>query len=643
MESDDLLLNFTTSAAPNKLTAKKLAKITGVKPKGSWRDRRDAYRRDAEAGDDSRVAGSAEPSSGTARTGVRTPSHPRDSLARGGRVGKSEWTPATRTKPHSSTPLPEGIVSSLFTFNPSVSAESSSQPTEESAEATNAPLQDDSTFNVNPQLTGFLKDKLELLAPTQVQAKSVPAIKRAHKEGSDVVMVSQTGSGKTLGYLLPILDHLMTSPQKITRTSGISAVILAPTRELAAQIFGVCESLCRSCHYIVPGLVSGGEKKKSEKARLRKGVNILVGTPGRMADHVDNTLNLDFHRLEFLVLDEGDRLIDLGFEETLRKILAKMPERKTTVLCSATMNAQTSRLKSLALTEPVIDIREEKLTENTPAQLMQRVVMTPAKLRLVTLCALVNQIARKKERGIVFFSCMDSVDFHHHVFKKYSQTNVYKLHGNMDQNQRNATITQFTNADGGILLTTDVASRGLDLVVDEVVEYDPPFSIEDHLHRAGRTARAGMKGKATMLLLPSEEGYCEKLRSVHPTGLNVQNYQRQMQTGFGFSDWQDRATAWQLKVEKDVVANTEQSGELAKKAFTAAVRAYTTHPHSERAFFNFRDLHLGHLAKAFALREAPKSISDPSKGDAKQKKKSPRQAFLEAAQKQMALGEFNVA
>lgn len=667
MNDDGLLLNFTTTNT--QLTPRKLAKLTGKKPKGSWRDRREAY---------------AQERNNHVEARQERPQPIKHDSTFSKESGPSRVTKRPVIKPLAKGE--QGIVSSLFTFNPNGSTDrhdslkevqsssaqaigsehenssnekSKEMPLTESTKSTemsidktlsNAPLRDQSSFNVNPKLAEFLKLKLNLNAPTWVQAHAVPAILEAKNGNNDVVMVAQTGSGKTLGYLIPIIEYLMSQHlehnQRITRQSGVMAVIMAPTRELASQIYSVCLKLCNACSYIVPGLVCGGEKRKSEKARLRKGVNILIGTPGRMADHVENTLNLSFHKLAFFVLDEGDRLIDLGFEETLRKVLDAMPKYRTTVLCSATMNAQTSRLKSLALTEPVIEIREEKELENTPTQLHQRTVLTPPKLRLVTLAALIKQISKKSQRGIVFFSCMDSVDFHYYVFQKFSNAKVFKLHGNMSQQERTKTISELTacqDTKGVLLFTTDVASRGLDLVVNEVIEYDPPFSIEDHLHRAGRTARAGLKGQATMFLLPTEEKYQERLSKVHPNGIDAQSCQSQLQKGFGRSKWQDEATAWQLEVEKDIIENPEESGKLAKNAFTASIRAYTTHPHSERDIFNFRNLHLGHLAKAFALRETPTNITGPNQQETKPKKsKSTRQAFLDAAQKHMSVGDFNV-
>lgn len=656
MEDDGLLLNFTTSSNPVALNGKKLAALQGKKPKGSWRDRREAHRAtgyEKSYNQDAPLPAFPKPSGSK-------PGH------RPGGVSKRSTQSVLPTK----TPLrklkegevpKEGIVSSLFTYNPKIEQNPKSESKEEgsSAQSTNAPLQVHDGFAVNPTMQKYLADKMGLDAPTRIQRSGIPGIATAAQSKKDVVMVAQTGSGKTLAYLLPIIDDLMNSPEHINRTSGIHALILAPTRELASQIYQVCETLCKCCHYIVPGLVIGGEKKKSEKARLRKGVNILIGTPGRMADHVDNTMRLSFRKTKFVVLDEGDRLIDLGFEEALTQILAAVSSERTSVLCSATMNAQASRLKTLVLSDPVIWVREQPAdqsgksdfgAENTPGQLVQRLAIVPAKLRLVTLAALCSYINARSKRGIVFFSCTDSVDFHYRVLgSNMGKLQVFKLHGNMTQQLRTETITKFSKSmnygSGSILLTTDVASRGLDVIVDEVVEYDPPFTIEDHLHRAGRTARAGRKGEALMLLLPSEKAYEETLRKAHAGSIKTETYQSLLQRGFGFKTWQDDATAWQLKIEKAVLASTDDIATAAKAAFTAHIRAYTTHTHGEKAIFNFRELHLGHLAKAFALREPPGSISfggGPALADPKQKRKSPRQAMLEAAERQMNMDEYNV-
>jgi len=231
------------------------------------------------------------------------------------------------------------------------------------------------------------------------------------------------------------------------RDSGIFAVILAPTRELSKQITAVLDSLLRCAPWLVSGSVIGGEKKKSEKARLRKGLNILVATPGRLADHLDHTEALDVSNVRWLVLDEGDRLMELGFEDDIKKILNKLdnrmkrgnkqpveglPAERVNILCSATMKADVQRLGDLSLKEgkhikpdttsteiEVPNSEGSKIKFFAPAQLKQSYAIVPSKLRLVTLIAFLKRTFARKgavSKVIVFVSCADSVDFHFEVF-----------------------------------------------------------------------------------------------------------------------------------------------------------------------------------------------------------------------------------
>jgi ATP-dependent RNA helicase DDX31/DBP7 len=528
--------------------------------------------------------------------------------------------------------------------------------------------------------------------------------------------------------------------KQVHRASGLFAIILAPTRELCKQISTVLESLLRCAHWIVAGNVIGGEKKKSEKARLRKGLNILVATPGRLADHLDNTKVLDVSRVRWLVLDEGDRLMELGFEEAIRGIVSKLeersneskatgtpevqglPSRRTTIMCSATMKMTVHRLGEISLRDAVhikadaIDgssavagepdaARSEEAESGrkkeqgegefvAPAQLQQTYAMVPPKQRLVTLAALLKRLFVRKGsmKAIVFLSCADSVDFHFDLFARPQSTpatiasnasvhpNVpsianegnsttldngispaegrptsdpqhfpaapasppiptvspaptltsmqnphlalYKLHGSLAQPLRTATLAAFARSvHPCILLCTDVASRGLDVPnVDVVIEYDPPFSADDHLHRVGRTARAGREGRAVIFLMPGpEEGYVDVLKKGYRDGLGRglrrTDAEELLRKGFGQvqsngvkgsrgGDWEDRATEWQLQMERWVIGDPA-AREMARKAFVSHVRAYATHVAQEREFFDVKELHLGHLAKAFALRERP--------------------------------------
>ncbi|KAL8714491.1 MAG: hypothetical protein Q9225_006567, partial [Loekoesia sp. 1 TL-2023] len=540
------------------------------------------------------------------------------------------------------------------------------------------------------------------------------------KDDSDAFIQAETGSGKTLAYLLPVLQRMMSlslrtvrekEKKRINRESGLFTIILAPTRELCKQISVVLESLLRCANWIVAGTVIGGEKKKSEKARLRKGLNILVATPGRLVDHLDNTKVLDLSQVRWLVLDEGDRLVELGFEEDIRKIVQKLekkseprgadegkneeveglPSRRTTVLCSATMKMNVQRLGEVSL-KHAVHIKADPSNDNepgenqvpkskeaaflAPAQLKQSYIVVPPKQRLVTLAAfLKHTFARKGSvmKAIVFLSCADSVDFHFEVFARkllatdsretkknhpesdkenadasspsvkesslptVTQSDIlastpnpnltlHKLHGSLTQQTRTATLSTFTRSTNpSILLCTDVASRGLDLPnIDLIIEYDPPFSSDDHLHRIGRTARAGREGRAVIFLMPGpEEGYVDILRQSYRDGIGrglIRNDAEEiLKKGFGNAEvalaidkasaqgrnWSERAEQWQLEAERWVIDDSAKSGAMARKAFVSHVRAYATHVARERAMFDVKGLHLGHLAKAFALRERP--------------------------------------
>ena len=608
------------------------------------------------------------------------------------------------------------VISSLFSSNPTSQTATDKQGDDtESQEATNAPLIDGldtfTTLGLTTSLSTHLLTKMELKAPTAIQRATIPEL---IKDDADAFIQAETGSGKTLAYLLPIVQRITGIKRqaatsdigdgKIHRDSGLFAIILAPTRELCKQISVVLDNLLRSAHWIVAGTVIGGEKKKSEKARLRKGLNILVATPGRLADHLDNTEVLDVRSVRWLVLDEGDRLMELGFEEEIKGIVGKLeergrlsrtagqhtssslPDRRITILCSATMKMNVQRLGEISLKDAVhlkAEPGEKGSTSedskasgdifSAPAQLKQSYAVVPAKLRMVTLAAVLKRAFSRKgsvTKAIVFITCADSVDFHFDLFchpdgmptsdamsssaggltssklggKVKSAASaasrapsintitslasplltthathpvtLHRLHGTLHQPVRTATLRAFsTSLTPSILLCTDIASRGLDLPsVDLILEYDPPCSLSEHLHRIGRTARAGRDGRAMIFLLPgAEESYVPLLKSAtHDCGRGVIRHTAEELLKKGFtpsnpnarSNWEESATELQLGMERWVVTS-ERMADLARKAFQSSIRAYATHEKSERHIFNLQEVHLGHLAKSFALRERP--------------------------------------
>ncbi|KAI9754163.1 MAG: hypothetical protein M4579_004831 [Chaenotheca gracillima] len=697
--TDSMLMNFSVGDGPltvnqtfkggrwkDRLSAKKFARNRVQKPSpesAQKRAEKDGSAPENVAGDTSPADDSSPRPNKRQRLGNDTAPHRNNSSG-----GNNPIRGQTRDRP-------EQVISSLFSFNPA-----SNTPTSKASELQNEPitpsnapmldgLQNFTGLQLSPTISAHLLSKLDLKAPTAIQKTTIPQL---ISDDSDAFIQAQTGSGKTLAYLLPIVQRIMAMSEgskgeagSISRSSGTYAIILAPTRELCKQISTVLENVLRCVHWIVAGAVFGGEKKKSEKARLRKGLNILVATPGRLADHLDNTEVLDVSNVRWLVLDEGDRLMELGFEEEIKGIVTKiaarskisrpdraapgLPTRRVTVLCSATMKMNVQRLGEISLKDAV-HLKAEEAEEDkskvtgtddsldlfsAPAQLKQSYAVVPAKQRLVTLNAVLRRaFARRGSvmKAIIFMSCADSVNFHFQVFTRPIDTGdeakdekkpeiksdtiapmtslptsenpviMYKLHGSLPQAVRTSTLAAFSRSkEPAVLVCTDVASRGLDLPnVEFVIEYDPPYSKGDHLHRVGRTARAGRDGRALIFLLPGdEEGYVSVLKEVYRdggVGLARNEPDEMLKRGFvpngkvTSHDWEEKATEWQLDIERWALEKP-QVLEQARRAFQSHVRAYATHVASERSIFNIKTLHLGHLAKAFGLRDRPGKMNVP--------------------------------
>ena len=342
--------------------------------------------------------------------------------------------------------------------------------------------------------------------------------------------------------------------------SGTRSLILLPTRELALQTSIVAERVCRSSFsWLVPGRLTGGEKRKSEKARLRKGVTVLIATPGRLLDHLEKTgclITALKGNLKWIVLDEADRLLDLGFGgqvERIMKLLITPGDQPTwrSILVSATVDERVKALAKKLLggnswvwadggasnqsSRPVPD-KAGLLSGSNPRQLTQLHIVVTAKLRLATLVAFLVARIKKQERTIVFMATCDGVDFHYNLFQaiKLSEqhTNnkifddrcaIHRLHGNVPHATRRTVLSSLNSLAGAggayILLATDVAARGLDLPsIDWTVQYDAPAESSDYIHRAGRSARAGKGGSSLLFLLPSEKDYVEILKG---TGAGV--------------------------------------------------------------------------------------------------------------------------
>ena len=340
---------------------------------------------------------------------------------------------------------------------------------------------------------------------TEIQWKSIPPL----LAGRDVLGAAKTGSGKTLAFLIPAVEFLHRVEFK--PRNGTGTLIITPTRELALQILGVVSDLMKY-HSQTYGMVMGGANRHAEAEKLAKGVNLLVATPGRLLDHLQNTKGFVFKNLRQLIIDEADRILEIGFEDEMREIIRILPsDERQTMLFSATQTTKVEDLARISLKKaPIYMNVDEHRDAATVEELEQGYVVCDSELRFLLLFTFLKKNLKKKI--IVFFSSCNSVKFHQELLN-FISIPVLDLHGRQKQQKRTNTFLQFCNAQQGILLCTDVAARGLDIpAVDWIIQFDPPDDPREYIHRVGRTARAGNRGKALLFLLPSELGFLRYLK-----------------------------------------------------------------------------------------------------------------------------------
>ena len=343
-------------------------------------------------------------------------------------------------------------------------------------------------FNLNPQIEKAL-EALEFTTPTPVQTQAIPVA----LAGNDIMACAQTGSGKTAAFILPTLHNLMNSPQP---NSGTRALVLAPTRELARQLFKQCEALAKFTG-IQTGLITGGESFKFQAATFRKNPEIIISTPGRLIDHLGRKPTL-MEDVEVLILDEADRMLDMGFAEDVTGIADACKQQHQTLLFSATMNQKgIKHIIKQVLNEPVVISVDE--IKDKHASITQQMILADDdqhKDRLMT-WMLANETYRQ---CIIFCNTKIKTDEIYH-FLRFHKHKVGVLHGDMTQDERNHIMSRMQQGHISVLVATDVASRGLDVKnIDLVINYDLPRSADDYVHRIGRTGRAGEQGIAVSLI-----------------------------------------------------------------------------------------------------------------------------------------------
>lgn len=436
---------------------------------------------------------------------------------------------------------------------------------------------------------------------TTIQSRTIPLALK----GSDILGAAKTGSGKTLAFLVPVLENLYR--KRWTEYDGLGALILSPTRELAIQIFDVLRKIGRN-HTFSAGLVIGGKSLQEEKERLGR-MNILVATPGRMLQHMDQTAELEIGNLQMLVLDEADRILDMGFQQTIDALVEHLPSDRQTLLFSATQTKKVSDLARLSLKEPEFVSVHEAADSATPSSLQQNYIVSPLPDKLDTLWSFIR--ANVKKKILVFLSSGKQVRFVYESFRHLQPgISLLHLHGRQKQTARLDITTKFSNSKYACLFSTDVAARGLDFpAVDWVVQVDAPEDADTYIHRVGRTARFEHDGHAVMFLDPSEEkGMLNALDKKRVTLEKINVRQKKMQN----------TVRNQLQ---NMCFKDPELKYLGQKAFVSYVRS--VHVQKDKKTFNLKNLDLEQFAASLGLPGAPR-VKFVKGEDAKARKNAPR-------------------
>ncbi|KLU82297.1 ATP-dependent RNA helicase DBP4 [Magnaporthiopsis poae ATCC 64411] len=431
-----------------------------------------------------------------------------------------------------------------------------------------------------PTARGLRDSHFETL--TDIQARAIPLALK----GSDILGAAKTGSGKTLAFIVPLLEKLYR--ERWTELDSVGALVLSPTRELAVQTFEVLRKVGRH-HSFSAGLVIGGKSLREEAERLGR-MNILICTPGRMLQHLDQTAGFDVDSLQMLVLDEADRIMDLGFQSAVDALVEHLPRSRQTLLFSATQSRKVSDLARLSLTEPEYVAVHETAAAATPATLQQHYIVTPLPEKLDTLWGFIK--ANLKSKMIVFLSSGKQVRFVYESFRHMQPgMPLLHLHGRQKQLARLEVTSRFGSMKNACLFATDVVARGVDFpAVDWVVQVDAPEDADTYIHRVGRTARYESQGRAVMFLDPSEEkGMIARLepkkvpiQKVHVKDTKKKSIQEELQS-----------MCWK---QHDVKY-------LGQKAFISYARS--VYLQKDKEIFKFNELDLEGFAKSIGLAGAP--------------------------------------
>ncbi|WP_367607654.1 DEAD/DEAH box helicase [Legionella sp. W05-934-2] len=364
---------------------------------------------------------------------------------------------------------------------------------------------------MNFQSLGLIKPLLLAISelgydePSLIQLKAIPAI----LSGKDIIASAQTGTGKTASFVLPILQNISNKPP--TKSNRARVLILTPTRELAAQVH---ESIVKYGRHLAlrSAVVFGGVKINPQMMRLRAGVELLVATPGRLIDlHQQNAIQFD--QIDTLVLDEADRMLDMGFIHDIRKLIQLLPKNRQNLLFSATFSEEVRKLAKGILSQPI----EINVTpRNTAAKSVKQIIHPVDKGRKA---ALLSHLIHSNQwrQTLVFMRTKHGAN---KLVKQLDANNIHAsaIHGNKSQTQRTKALTEFKSGELNVLVATDIAARGLDIIeLPCVINFDLPQVAEDYVHRIGRTGRASARGLAISLVSADEVGLLHSIEKLIKT------------------------------------------------------------------------------------------------------------------------------
>ena len=352
-------------------------------------------------------------------------------------------------------------------------------------------------MNLPPKLQGAL-EAMAFHVPTPIQAQAIPEI----LAGKDLIGCAQTGTGKTAAFCVPLICHLLKNREQ-------SALILVPTRELAFQIIGVLNKMIAPFPELRTVLLIGGASMNVQIRDLSRRPRVIVGTPGRVIDHL-NRKTLSVQNTKFLVLDEADRMLDMGFAPQLREIFRFLPQRRQSLLFSATFPSDIENMTKKYLTHPVhvsVGIASQPVQE-----VRQTAIQTTSRTKNE---ALLNALRSTSGSVLIFTRTKRRTD-RLAQFLREKRLPADRIHGGLSQAQRNNAIREFRSNKNRILVATDIAARGLDILhIEHVINYDLPLVPEDYVHRIGRTARAGAQGEALSLLVPEDYHVWKKISQLY--------------------------------------------------------------------------------------------------------------------------------